>query len=244
MGLAHDSWAMYYDFVYENTYENTYGQSYNEFTENTLNTIVDILPNGKIIDLGAGTGRITIPLAQMGYEVIAIEKSQPMASIIEQKKKSNMSLEIHINSIADCEDGDVDMVICLFKVLCYTITENELKNIIVSIRNTLKSNGYFFFDLPNKDFFCKPKFIHTEDFERTVTLSKQEHDDDVYLYHEVCKGYMNNVAFEYSDKFFIKYWDIEFFDKMLKEEGFIKIHKEFPQFSKTSSHYQLYKIIK
>jgi len=242
MGLAHDSWAMYYDFVYKKTY----GQYYREFTENTLTAISDILPRGKVIDFGAGTGRLAIPLAQNGYDVIAIEKNQHMASIIEQKMKSNNNLEIHISSIVDCENGSADLVLSLFTVLSYTITENELRNIIISIRDALKSNGYFFFDLPSKDFFSKSKLINicTEDLERTVILSKQEHDNDVYLYHEICNGCMNNVAFDYIDKFFIKYWDIDFLDKMLKEEGFIKINKDFSQFSKTASLYQLYQIIK
>ena len=50
---AHDSWAQYYDFVYQKTY----GEFYDRFNQLTLQTIQKILPyKGSILDLGAGTG--------------------------------------------------------------------------------------------------------------------------------------------------------------------------------------------
>ena len=59
--LPHDSWAKFYDFVYESHF----GLLYNHFTSITLQEIEKITKqNQTILDLGAGTGRLSIQLAQ------------------------------------------------------------------------------------------------------------------------------------------------------------------------------------
>lgn len=59
MKQPHDNWGTYYDFVYEQTF----GSFYNNLTTETLNVINQILPKGTILDFGAGTGRLSFPLA-------------------------------------------------------------------------------------------------------------------------------------------------------------------------------------
>jgi 2-polyprenyl-3-methyl-5-hydroxy-6-metoxy-1,4-benzoquinol methylase len=69
MKMPHDSWADYYDLVFSDIDR--------DYTKLTLDTIKSILPDGgTIIDFGAGTGRISIPLAKNGYSVTAIEQSK------------------------------------------------------------------------------------------------------------------------------------------------------------------------
>ncbi len=40
---------------------------------------------GPVLDLGAGTGRLTIPLAEAGYEVTGIDSARAMLAIAEHK---------------------------------------------------------------------------------------------------------------------------------------------------------------
>ena len=114
---AHDNWAEYYDYVYERTY----GPAYTEFNNLTLNIIKDILgAKRSILDFGAGTGRLCIPLKQAGYEVIAVEKSHAMAEIIEQKASNlNLSIDIHKCGIAEYRNGKAELAIAVFTVLSY-----------------------------------------------------------------------------------------------------------------------------
>ena len=130
MKQPHDNWGTYYDFVYEQTF----GSFYNNLTIETLKTINKILPNGSIIDFGAGTGRLSFPLSVQGYSVIAVEKSKGM--IDEFKRKSiigNFDIPMHHCSISDYQNGRTDLAIALFTVLSYSITEGELSKIIKSI---------------------------------------------------------------------------------------------------------------
>jgi SAM-dependent methyltransferase len=239
MKQPHDNWGTYYDFVYEQTF----GSFYGNLTKETLNVINQILPKGSILDFGAGTGRLSFPLTEQGYNVIAVEKSIGMVNDFKRKKdRQNFGIEIHNCSISEYENGKADLAIALFTVLSYSITENELSKNIENICKHINTNGYFFFDLPNTVFFNAGRLtnIDTNTFRRLVEL-KSNNEDDIYTYKEQCSGIFNEQEFSYEDEFKIRYWEIRTLDELLSENGFKDTLKSFPQFNSTGSTYKLYK---
>ncbi len=182
MKQAHDNWGKYYDFVYEQTF----GSFYNNLTTETLNVINQILPKGTILDFGAGTGRLSIPLAEQGYSVIAVEKSSGMVNEFERKLDGHKpEIKIHNYSISEYDNGKVDLAIALFTVLSYSVTEDELSKNIQNICKHINSSGYFFFDLPNTVFFNAGRLINkkTNNFKRIVELTSNN-ENDTYTYRE------------------------------------------------------------
>lgn len=239
MKQPHDNWGAYYDFVYEQTF----GRFYNDLTTETIKTINKILPIGNIIDFGAGTGRLSLPLAKQGYSVIAVEKSNGMVEEF-KRKVSNcyFEIEIHNCSISDFQNGKTDLALALFTVLSYSITEDELSRNLKNICQHINSNGYFFFDLPNIIFFNAGRLtnIHTNNFRRIVELTSNN-KNDIYTYKEICSGIYNGQEFNYKDEFQIRYWTLNTLDKIIRENGFSDTLKTFPQFNTTGSTYKLYK---
>lgn len=238
MKQPHDNWGRYYDFVYEQTF----GSFYNNLTRETLNVIKQILPKGTILDFGAGTGRLSIPLANQGYKLIAVEKSIGM--IDEFKRKidgQNPDIEMHNCSISEYNNGKGDLAIALFTVLNYSITEDELSKNIENICKHIELNGYFFFDLPNRVFFDEGHLINleTKNLRRVVKLISSK-ENDIYTYREQCNGIFNGQEFSYEDEFKIRYWEISTLDNLLRENGFCDTLKTFPQFYSTGSTYKLY----
>ena len=66
----HSSWAEVYDLAYDQSF----GEFYNRLTAATIQVVTDILqPGGSIVDFGAGTGRLSIPLAGKNFEVTAVD---------------------------------------------------------------------------------------------------------------------------------------------------------------------------
>ena len=66
----HASWAGIYDLVYEESF----GQFYEALTDTTIDQIKKTVhPPASIVDFGAGTGRLSIPLATSGYMITAVE---------------------------------------------------------------------------------------------------------------------------------------------------------------------------
>ena len=239
MKQPHDNWGTYYDFVYEQTF----GIFYENFTTETINVINQIIPTGTILDFGAGTGRLSFPLIKSGYTVIAVEKSSGMANdLLRKAKKDNIEINIHNCSISEYENGKAELAIALFTVLSYSITEIELSKTIMHICKHIKTDGYFFFDLPNMVFFKTGRItnIQTEKFSRVVEL-KSTSEKDIYSYREQCSGIFNGQEFSYEDNFKIRFWSLDTLDKLLVENGFKDTLHSFPQFNSTGSTYKLYK---
>jgi len=237
---AHDNWAEYYDYVYERTY----GPAYTQFNNLTINAIKGILgAKRSILDFGAGTGRLAIPLAKDGYALTAIEKSQGMANVMRQKAiAANIELDIHTCGIADYQNGRADLAIALFTVLSYATTEEQIEAIVVNIRKHLLPGGYFFFDLPDAHFFQNnaPTNIQLPGLNRSISLTQEE--GDIYLYSETCNGNYNNIPFEYHDEFQIRHWDLNYFEDLLTQHGFTNTNQTFNQFSGTGSTYRLFQV--
>jgi SAM-dependent methyltransferase len=76
---------------------------------------------GRIIDLGCGTGRLLVPLAQMGFQVVGVDLSQEMLRVAREKAqragvhvplfKANL---VQLDSLAD---ATFDYGACLFSTL-------------------------------------------------------------------------------------------------------------------------------
>ena len=238
MNHPHDNWAKYYDFVYNRTY----GNVYHNFTTETLQLINRLLPSGTIIDYGASTGRLSIPLKQKGYDVIAVEQSAEMINVLTQKcSDNNLDIPTCYCSIADYNEDKADLALAVFTVLSYATSEEELAENIKAIATHIKPNGYFLFDLPNAIFFNLKKLvdINAEDFTRVVQVLDND-QNDLYTYKESCTGNLNGEEFRYKTEFMLRNWSLSTLDKVLNEYGMIDTMQAFPQFSSTGSTYKLY----
>ena len=238
MPQPHDNWAQYYDFVYQKTY----GRFYESMTESTLSYLSQILPKGTILDYGAGTGRLSFPLQEMGYDVIAVEKSTEMAIVINEKALQNgIQFPVHSCSISDYRGPSGDMALCVFTVLSYSITEEELFNNLSNVYKHLNPNGYFFFDLPNAVFFQQQNLanIISTNFNRYISLTPTE-INQIYLYEENCSGTIANINFAYEDTFEIRNWNLNYVGQLLQEIGFQEVNTEFNRLMSSGSTYKLY----
>jgi SAM-dependent methyltransferase len=239
MNQPHDNWGEYYDFVYEQTF----GGYYDALTTETMQVIKQISPEGSIIDFGAGTGRLAIPLADHGHKVVAVEKSAGMVNEFNRKlSRGNVEIEIHNCSISEYDGMNSDLAIALFTVLSYSISEEELTRNLGSICKSVRTAGYFFFDLPSTLFFQVGRIIQREsaNLNRVVDIAATD-QLDIYTYHERCSGLFNGKDFRYEDEFKIRYWKISEVECILNENGFIDTMQTFPQFNSTGSTYKLFK---
>ena len=118
MTEPHASWADVYDLAYEESY----GDFYNSLTETTVEQIKGIVESpARIVDFGAGTGRLAIPLASCGYDVLAVEPSGTMLSQM-HKKPGGDAIPGFTGKMQDFQtDTPFDMAICVFTVLLLSL---------------------------------------------------------------------------------------------------------------------------
>lgn len=231
----HASWAEVYDLAYEQSF----GCFYTNLTYKTLEVITEVITTDKkIIDFGAGTGRLSIPLAEKGFEVTSVEPCLAMLEQLEQKKQPTMKLKTVCSTMQDYKGQEqFDFAMCVFTVLIYLLDEQSLKKALIVAYDALKPNGLLFLDIPSVNLFNSYSRI-TEQFERNVLILKQE--NNLYLYLEdFILNHSNNEKTRYQDEFFIKHWEADLVDKLLVEIGFLHEADLTEYFIGSGSHYWL-----
>ena len=109
---------------------------------------------GPVLDLGCGTGRLSISLARQGFEIVAIDSSQGMLDIFVEKIRQeplevqrridvqrlsmqNFSLKKEFNTIICCD------------AFFHNLTVADEISCLESVLGHLHANGRFVFNLPN-----------------------------------------------------------------------------------------------
>lgn len=103
-----------------------------------------------VLDLGCGTGGHAIPLARRGYKVFGIDRSARMLTIARQKiNDAELSDEVQFE-VANIQNFKLnktfDIVISMFAVLSYQISNDELLSTINAARRHVKPGGLFVCD--------------------------------------------------------------------------------------------------
>ncbi|MGD9679469.1 MAG: class I SAM-dependent methyltransferase, partial [Vulcanibacillus sp.] len=102
-----------------------------------------------IIDIGCGTGNISIPLSKLGYEMIGVDISTDMLAIAKEKMiANNVSFLLIEQDMLELDLGiTVDLVISYCDSFNYLTDTDKIKKTFASIDKHLDLGGYFIFDL-------------------------------------------------------------------------------------------------
>ncbi|MGI6006606.1 MAG: class I SAM-dependent DNA methyltransferase [Ruminococcus sp.] len=106
------------------------------------------IADGLVLDLGCGTGSITLRLAQAGYDMIGVDLSADMLQIA-QEKKEKADCDILYLQQDMCEFelyGTVRAVVCVCDSVNYLTEEEEVLSAFRLVNNYLDPGGIFIFD--------------------------------------------------------------------------------------------------
>ena len=103
-------------------------------------------PGGRVLDVGCGTGRTTIPLAEMEYDTIGIDLSPAMIRIA-KTLSTGLSVPFKVMDAADLKFED-----CAFDAALFSYNGIELlpgregkKQVLRELHRVLKPDGVFIF---------------------------------------------------------------------------------------------------
>jgi len=143
---------------------------------------------GDILDIGCGTGNVTIPLAEMGYNLTGIDISPEMLAVAEEKARSKgLKIKWIQQDMKEMDLGSLqfDLVVSMTDSLNYLQGEQELRQVFTGVKALLRSGGWFVFDLNSyykiQEVFGNHVFTLLEDDIAYIWENTFDHDTNACL---------------------------------------------------------------
>lgn len=110
--------------------------------------LAGVLPDGaKVLDFGAGDGRVAIPLAALGYQVTAVDSSQRMLDRLTEQAPDIATVRADADGIAGhLGRRRMDAVCCLAVLIHHSHTDGA--HIVSKLRAATKLGGTLVLDWP------------------------------------------------------------------------------------------------
>jgi SAM-dependent methyltransferase len=138
-----DRYAPYYDLFYRD-------KNYADEVD-YVDALIKKYAVGKtatILDLGCGTGGHAVLLAQKGYHVTGVDRSDTMLATAEEKKSQmGVSVELQKGDICTVDlHKRFDVAIAMFAVMDYQTTNDALESALRNAAKHLNPGGLLIFD--------------------------------------------------------------------------------------------------
>lgn len=145
--------------------------------------------SGVAVDLGAGSGFQSIPLAQLGFSVTAIDLSE---KLLLELAKNSPGLDIHtvikdFTNLSADDISNVELLVCMGDTLTHLNARKEVQKLLKKIYIILGSLGravFSFRDLTHELKECD-RFIPVRKDEGTIFTCFLEYESEIVKVHDL-----------------------------------------------------------
>lgn len=184
----------------------------------------------RLLDLGCGTGEITLRLSDSGFDVTGVDISETMLAEASQKaihqKKSISWIQQDIRALQGFKDIDVCVSYC--DVLNYVTEKDDIEAVCQNVFHSLKEKGLFIFDIHHLPYVTEhladnqfsdvmDELAYIWECEAGETEGEMHHFITFFVREE------NGLFFRYDEYHHQQTYDFEFYTAALKKAGFTKI---------------------
>mgnify|MGYP004693302765 FL=1 len=130
----------YNKFNEEKRLSSRHGQVEYITTMKYIHKYLEDMPQAAILDIGAGTGRYSVALAQEGYDVTAVELVKYNLGILKSKNSSVKAYQGNALNLKRFADESFDMTL-LFGPMYHLYTEEDKQKALAEAKRVTKLNG-------------------------------------------------------------------------------------------------------
>lgn len=112
-----------------------------------------LINGAKILEIGAGTGRYSISLAEAGYDITAVELVPHNIDIMKRKVKPEHNIKIYEGNACDLSfiDSDTYDIVLLLGPMYHLFTENDRHRALSEAIRAAKKGGIIYSAYVNND---------------------------------------------------------------------------------------------
>ncbi len=136
-----------YSFFYDEIYKDKDYEAECDYLEGLFEQYSLNRPSS-LVDLGCGTGGHALLLAKRGYKITGVDLSEGMLRVAREKAvQENISIDFLRADIRKMDlHRSFDAAICMFAVMGYQTSNEDLLDAFGAVRRHLKIGGTFIFD--------------------------------------------------------------------------------------------------
>jgi SAM-dependent methyltransferase len=112
---------------------------------------------GPVLEYGCGNGRITLPIARAGIEIVGLDRSGPMLADLRQRLRAEAAqvaarVTLHRGDMRRAQIGRrFPLVICPFNAFLHLYERRDIEQFLARARQHLSRAGQFVFDVSVPD---------------------------------------------------------------------------------------------
>ena len=190
-----------------------------------------------VLELACGTGRITIPIADAGFEIIGLDMS---ASMLRQAKRKADERRITIEWVkADCREFDLNkkfsVIFIPFNSIAHIHDLESIEALFGSVKKHLKDGGKFIIDafVPKLEYLVRnpekrypvAKYQDPYGKGKMVVTETNVYDNDTQINRIKWYSKLSNKQDEVVEELNMKMYYPQELDLLLHYNGFVIDHK-------------------
>ena len=145
--------------------------------------------SGLAFDLGAGCGFQSVPLAQLGFRVVAMDLS---AKMLAQLRKTAKDLPIEticddLTNFTNYESGNIELVVCMGDTLTHLDALKNVQALLDKVFSSLETGGRLILSFRNltQELVDLDRFIPVKSNETTIFTCFLEFQEDTVRVHDI-----------------------------------------------------------
>ena len=184
----------------------------------------------KLLDIGCGTGTMSMLLAQSGYTVSGVDLSEDMLAIAAERAQAmNMNIPFYAMSMSELEGfQDLDVAIIPIDSLNYVRETTDVQKTFTAIYEALRPGGQLMFDVHSTfktdEIFLDGPFTYDEDGVNYVWHTAEgEAPHSVESYITFFVETESGLYERFDEEHYQRTYDITTYMQWLRDVGFTSI---------------------